>query len=316
MPPSKTSPVQLVCASCSATFRTRIRGRSTKCPHCGTGRYVRQSAQWEGPVTAETRHDYEQAALVSNRLPVWCSCACGHQWQSRARDSQRLRCPSCREGYVRVPHRTHTNTGPVPEGHLPPPPPPRITPRRAPAGPVWEPEDEWEPDESPRPSLADVLAGALAAFRSTPAPARAPVRRAAAPHPARSPRPTPQAAPNPPALPPIAPRTASAGAAVQPIDPQTLPEPEQRRRDYVCQIVGSLFHSLRVWYNQPLGLCEALDLTQPAELRRCPRTRTHAVRFQTSDAHADAFTCAAHTRPLAATADRAPYITATIYRLR
>ncbi|MFD5978310.1 hypothetical protein [Streptomyces bacillaris] len=197
---------------------------------------------------------------------------------------------------------------------------------------MWEsdddPDDEPEPYEPERPSLAawmrnggreDLarafppggarggLAGILAALGSRAPAAPAPARRAAAPRPAR------QAASNPPA---VLPTTPAGAAAVQPIDPQTLPERDLRRRDDVCQMVRSLGTPLLVWYNQPPGLCEALDTNQPKDRQRCRATATHAVRFQRDVTEADAYTCPAHTRPLAATADRAPYITATIYPLR
>ena len=81
-------------------------------------------------------------------------------------------------------------------------------------------------------------------------------------------------------------------------------------------MVRSLSPSLMVWYNQPPGLCEALDTTQPRDLQRCPRAATHAVRFRRDVTEADAFTCPEHTGPLAATADHAPYITTTVYRMR
>ncbi|WP_106971913.1 hypothetical protein [Streptomyces sp. NRRL WC-3774] len=277
-----------------------------------------------------------RAVEVATRPAVWVECRCGHEWQSLARDRMTIRCPECGTGQ-RVPYRTDANTGPSPEGYRPPPPPPRA-PRVRPA-PVWEPdddpEDEWEPDEPPRSSLADWmrsggrnelarafppggaprggLAGILAAFGArtpaapAPAPAPAPARRAAAPRPARP------AVPNPPALAPTAPAGA---ASVLPVDPQTLPEREQRRRDDVCQMVRSLGTSLLVWYNQPPGRCEALDTNQPSDRQRCPGIAAFAVRFRRDVTEADAFTCAAHARPLAATADRAPYITATVYRLR
>jgi hypothetical protein len=103
---------------------------------------------------------------------------------------------------------------------------------------------------------------------------------------------------------------------VQPVDPQTLPEREQRRRDDVCQMVRSLGTSLLVWYNQPPGACEALDTNQPREQQRCPVPAAFAVRFRRDVTEADAFTCPEHTRPLAALADRSPYVTATIYRMR
>ncbi|MER6611492.1 hypothetical protein ABT282_38010 [Streptomyces sp. NPDC000927] len=262
-------------------------------------------------MTPELSGAASRAVQVATRAAVWVECRCGHAWQSRARDRMTIRCPECGTGQ-RVPYRTPENTGPSPEGYLPPPPPPRAA--RVRPAPVWEPDDdadEWEPDEPPRSSLADALAGALAAFRRAPAPARvpapAPARRAAAPRPAR---PVP---PNPPAVLPTAPAGA---AAVQPVAPQTLPEREQRRRDDVCQMVRSLGTPLLVWYNQPPGRCEALDTNQPRDRQRCPGTATHAVRFRRDVTEADAYTCPAHTRPLAATADRAPYITATVYALR
>lgn len=103
---------------------------------------------------------------------------------------------------------------------------------------------------------------------------------------------------------------------VQAVDPQTLPEREQKRRDDVCQIVRSLGSSLLVWYNQPRGHCEVLDTNQPTDRQRCPGTATHAVRFLREVTEVDAYTCPEHARPLASTADRTPYITTTIYRLK
>ncbi|MFI7143155.1 hypothetical protein ACIBQ5_37360 [Streptomyces massasporeus] len=282
-------------------------------------------------MTPELSGAASRAVQVATRAAVWVECRCGHAWQSRARDRMTIRCPECGTGQ-RVPYRTPENTGPSPERYLPPPPPPR-TARVRPA-PVWEPdhdpEDEWESDEPERPSLAawmrnggrdelvrafppgsapGGLAGTLAALGGLAPAAPAPARRAAAPRPARPARP---AAPNPPAVLPTAP----AGAAVQPIDPQTLPEREQRRRDDVCQLARSLGASLIVWYNQPPGHCEALDMTQPRDRQRCPGTVTHAVRFRRDVTEADAYTCAAHARPLAAIADRAQYVSTAVYPLR
>lgn len=326
----RTVPVQIVCRSCAEPYRTTVRGGNTRCPHCRTSRHVRVDQEWEGPVTPDMSGAASRAVEVATRPAVWIECRCGHEWQSRARDRMTIRCPECGTGQ-RVPYRTHANTGPSPEGYRPPPPPraPRVRP-----APVWEPDDdpanEWEADEPERPSLAawmgaggrdqlarafppggaphGGLAGILAAFgaRTPAAPAPAPARRAAAPRPARP------AAPNPPAVLPTTP----AGTAVQPVDPQTLPEREQQRRDDVSRIARSLGTDLLVWYNQPTGLCEALDTNQPRERQRCPGTAAFAVRFRQDVTEADAFTCAAHARPLAALADRSPYITATIYRLR
>ncbi|MEV8435698.1 hypothetical protein [Streptomyces chartreusis] len=251
-----------------------------------------------------------RAVQAASRPPVWVECRCGHTWQSRAKDRMTIRCPDCGTGQ-RVPHRTPENTGPSPEGYLPPPPPPRAA--RARPAPVWEPDD----DEPERPSLARAfplgstprggLAGFLAALGGRAPAAPVPARRAAAPRPVR------QAVPNTPAVFPTVP----AGAAtVQPIDPQTLPERDLRRRDDVGQMVRSLGTSLLVWFNQPPGLCEALDTTQPRDAQRCRSTATHAVRFRRDVTEADAYTCPAHARPLASTADRTPYITATVYPLR
>jgi hypothetical protein len=81
-------------------------------------------------------------------------------------------------------------------------------------------------------------------------------------------------------------------------------------------MVRSLSSSLRVWYNLPPGYCEALDIDQPSDRQRCPGVAAFAVRFRNGTTEADAFTCAAHARPLAAIADRAEYISTTIYRLK
>src|SRR5690606_22588782 len=130
--------------------------------------------------------------------------------------------------------------------------------------------------------------------------------------------PRPPSAPRPaPATPRPAPAPAtSARATLHPVDPQTLPEREQRRRDDVCQMVRSLGSSLLVWYNSPPGACEALDTNQTSDRQRCPIPAAFAVRFRRDVTEADAFTCPEHTRPLAALADRSPYITATVYRMR
>ncbi|MFD7462974.1 MULTISPECIES: hypothetical protein [unclassified Streptomyces] len=262
--------------------------------------------EWEGPVTAELSAAASRAVRAAARPAVWVECRCGHTWQSRAKDRMTIRCPECGTGQ-RVPHRTHANTGPAPEGYLPPAPPPRAA--RVRPAPSWEPDDDpddWEPDEPPRSSLADSLASLLGAFR--------PVPDRPAPRPARLPRAAARPAVAPRATAPLP--TAPAGAVVQPVDPQTLPEREQQRRDDVSRIARSLGTSLLVWYNQPPGLCEALDTNQPREQQRCPASVAFAVRFRQDVTEADAFTCAAHARPLAALADRSPYITATIYRMR
>lgn len=326
----RTVPVQIVCRNCAEPYRTTVRGGNTRCPHCRTSRHVRVDQTWEGPITPDLTGAASRAVQASARAAVWVDCRCGHTWQSRAKDRMTIRCPECGTGQ-RVPYRTPENTGPSPEGYLPPPPPPRAA--RVRPAPVWEPDDdpddEPEPYEPERPSLAawmrnggreDLarafppggaprggLAGILAALGGRAPAAPAPARRAAAPRPAR------QVVPNPPA---VLPTTPAGAAAVQPIDPQALPERDLRRRDDVCQMVRSLGTPLLVWYNQPPGLCEALDTNQPKDGQRCRATATHAVRFRRDVTEADAYTCPAHTRPLAATADRAPYITATIYPLR
>lgn len=328
----RTVPVQIVCRNCAEPYRTTVRGGNTRCPHCRTSRHVRVDQQWEGPVTPDLSGAASRAVEVATRPAVWVECRCGHEWQSRARDRMTIRCPECGTGQ-RVPYRTHANTGAVPEGRLPRPALAPVWPRttRTRTAPAWEPDDgpddEPEPDEPPRSSLTDWmrnggreeltrafppggarsgLPGILAALGGRVPTAPAPARRAAARRPARP------AAPNPPAILP----TVQAGAAAGPIDPQTLPEPELRRRDDVCQIVRSLSAYLLVWHNQPSGHCEALDLNQPTDRRRCPGTAAFAVRFQNGATEVDAFTCAEHARPLASIADRAKYINTTIYRLK
>ncbi|MFG3072152.1 hypothetical protein [[Kitasatospora] papulosa] len=268
--------------------------------------------EWEGPVPSELSGAAARAVQAAARPAVWVECRCGHEWQSRARDRMTIKCPECGTGQ-RVPHRTHDNTGAVPEGHRPAPRPRAARGRPAP---VWEPredpEDEWEPEprEAPvrpflPPSAPGGLAAILAAFQNRSRPAPAPAAPAA-------PRPARPAVPNRPARVPAAP----AGAAVQPIDPQQLPAKELKRRDDVCQMARSLSAPVMVWYNQPPGLCEAMDTTQPRDRQRCPATATHAVQFERDVTVTHAFTCPAHTRPLAATADHSPYITATIRSVR
>jgi hypothetical protein len=95
-----------------------------------------------------------------------------------------------------------------------------------------------------------------------------------------------------------------------------LPEPERRRRNTVCQISRTLCAPLTVWFNQPPGLCEALDTTLPRDRQRCPAASTYAVRFLLDATEADAFTCAAHAGPLAATAHGSQYVRAVPYRTR
>ncbi|NEE35369.1 hypothetical protein G3M53_59375 [Streptomyces sp. SID7982] len=214
-----------------------------------------------------------------------------------------IRCPGCGTGQ-RVPHRTHDNTGAAPARTFPAP---RAAERRS--APAWgaetDPEDEWTPDEPEQPESAlGGLAAILAAIQSSvrPAPA-APARQVARP-----------IAPVRPAPAPATPVREIAG--VQPIDPQQLPERERRRRDDVCQIARSLSAPLMVWYNQPPGLCEAMDTTQPRDRQRCPATATHAVEFVRDVTVVHAFACAAHARPLALTADRSPYIAATVRAVR
>ncbi|MFE0778792.1 hypothetical protein [Streptomyces sp. NPDC058861] len=248
-----------------------------------------------------------------------------------------IRCPECGTGQ-RVPHRTHDNTAPRPEGRPVPAPKPRAVRRRP--EPRWEPE-EYEPDNTedqedehdgpmpltrwfenggredilrafaPRPAApstappAGGLAGILAALQgqgrtSVPRPAPRPAPATPAPRPA----PAPVAAPAPPVT------------GIQPIDPQTLPPKEVRRRDDVCQIARALSRSMMVWYNQPAGLCEALDTTQPTDRQRCPATASHVVRFRRDVTEADAYVCPAHARPLAETAAHSEFIHTTIYRRR
>ncbi|MCX4429454.1 hypothetical protein [Streptomyces mirabilis] len=255
-----------------------------------------------------------RAVQAASRPAVWVDCRCGHEWQSRAKDRMTIRCPECGTGQ-RVPYRTHANTGPSPERYRPPAPP-RAASVRRPAT-VWEPDDEWEAPEPARPSLpawprsGGGLAGILAAFATRTPAAPAPARRSAAPPPARPARP---AVPNPPAPLPALP----AGALVQPVDVPALGAREENRRTRACQMVRSVSvrGPLLLWYDQPIGLCEALDTTQPKDRQRCPGAATHAVRFRQDSTEADAYTCPAHARPLAALADHAVYVTAAIYPLR
>lgn len=333
----RTVPVQIVCRKCGNPYRTTVRGGNTRCKKCRTSRHVRLDQQWEGPVSHELTGAASKAEEVAARPPVWIQCSlCDHAWRSKARDRMTIRCPECGTGQ-RVPYRTPENTGPSPEGYLPPPPPPRAA--RVRPVPVWEPyddpDDEWEPEQE-RTTVAGALSGLLASLRR-PTPSIPP---RAAPRTARPARP---AAANRPAPPPAAPRPAVTGripspiparipggiprpiparnpaadqGGIAPVDVSQLPLREQVRRDRMSSLVRSLAGSLMVWHNAPPGLCEALDTTLPRGQQRCPRTVTHGVRFFQDATEVDVFTCGAHVGPMSALAFPTPYIKAVPYRVQ
>lgn len=299
----RTVPVQIECRNCGHYYRTTVRGGNTRCRECGTSRYVRQEQEWEGPVTPALSRAASRAEELADRLPVWMECGCGHEWQSRAKDRTSIHCPDCGIS-IRVPQRTHHNTGPRPEGeaYAPAPAPAwRSSPR------LEEPHDDWE-EEAPRPTLAAWWRSGgreeVHSLFGRPLPGARP-----APAPVRPPQPRPAPAP--------APVVRRASPAPAPVDPATLDRRDEERRDSVCQIVRSLPGTdLMVWYNRPLGFCEALDTREPKERQECPGVATHAVRFTQGVTVTHAYSCPAHAQPLARLADRSTYITATIHPLR
>lgn len=131
-----TRPAAVIKCVCGHTYRTRVRAASTRCPSCRTPRYV--------PASVPGR-----SALPGT--PCYCP-ACGHGWNSRAKDGGRVRCPACGHG-VRV-HRPTSSARPTTtRGRSRPP----------------EPDDDWSLDQAdpppPRPP-------------KTPARRRAPRRKA------------------------------------------------------------------------------------------------------------------------------------------
>lgn len=278
----------------------------------------------------------------STRPPVTVDCyACGHEWGTRAREGSTVRCPSCKHPR-RVPTGARDRIDPgAPRVY-------REEPAERPA-----PRD-YRPAESGR-GLLGSLAGLFRAgapddsrridclhcshrWRTTAAPGnsiRCPkcrrprrVPTTDRPAPARTTQAPAAAAPRPAHLAPVLPLRAPSrppaalpapgGPRPGPIDPQTLTRAEQDRRDSVCQVVRSLSvgFGLLVWYNQPPGYCEALDTNRLPEEQRCPHRATHAVRYTQGATDTHAFACTQHTGPLAALAQRSPYVTATVHPLR
>lgn len=320
----KTVPVQVVCRKCSHPYRTRVRGGNSRCPECATSRYVRKDQEWEGPVPSTLAGAASRAESVAGRLPVWCECRCGHEWQSQAKDRTTLHCPECGTG-VRVPHRTHDNTAPTPPG--PWPAPERAIRRQAPPppdrAPAWTPPPTPPaPPAPPRPTSSSSipstppggLLGLLSGILGTSVPPPAP------PTPARS----RQVPPTRPVVPPRSrqvPQRSRAGSASTtagvPQVPLQDPVQDQKRRERACQIVRSLGGSLLVWYDgTPPGWCEVLDTEQPRDRQRCPGTATRAVLFYNPPAaEVMAYACARHAEPLRSMADHTPYVEATVHPL-
>lgn len=279
----RTAHVQVVCRTCEHPYLTRVRGGNTRCPKCSTSRYVRQDQEWEGPVTPDRIGYASRAQAVAARPPVWCDCPFGHEWQSRAKDRESIRCPSCRTK-VRVPHRTHANTRPAADRYAVPPPPPVGRRQEVP-----EPRPVWTPTPQPAPVPGRLLPGLLRP--PAPAPAAAPPR-AATPAPSAPVRPAPHVA-------------------------TRERDRDRRRRDAVCSMVRSLGGHLLVWYDQPPGACEVLDTSLRTEDQRCPATAARAVVFRsTLHQEAAAYACIRHAEPLAATADRGTEIAASVTFLR
>lgn len=289
----RTVPVQVVCRSCGNAFRTTVRGGNTRCRQCGTSRYVRTAQEWEGP--ADTMPAAADRAAAVNRLaPVWVACRCGHDWQSRARDHVTIRCPSCRTA-CRVPRRRWENTQAQPRAIPPtfaasPPPPAR---RREPDRPPAPPAPRFTAPAAPVAGgglleLLRSLAASGPRRPASPSPTPPPLVRSAAPRRPAPPSPAPAAAgPN---------GTVLAHLAAIARDPQR----DERRRQSMCALVGGMDRQLMVWFDQPRGSCEVLDIALRPEERRCPAAVEFAVVTQTAMygiTYANA--CRAHARQLA-----------------
>lgn len=317
--------VNVVCDVCGRTVTTRVSGNTTRCP--------KRSGGCGNPITVPTG---------STRPAVTVDCyECGHQWGTRAREGSTVRCPGCRHPR-RVPTGSRDRIDPgAPRVYRDDAPeraaPSRTAHRESGRGLLGSLADLFRagaPDGSRRIECLHCGHG----WRTTAAPGnsiRCPecrrMRRVptgpARPAPARTQAPetaTPRPAPLAPALPFLAPSRpptavpAPGGHRPGPIDPQTLPQAEQTRRDRVCQTVRALSGGtgLLVWYNQPPGACEALDTGQLPEAQRCPHRATHAVRYVEGANSTHAYACTGHAGHLAALAQRSPHITATVHPIR
>lgn len=317
--------VTVVCDVCGRSVTTRVSGNTTRCPKrrggCGN------------PITVPTG---------STRPPVKVDCyECGHQWGTRAREGTTVRCPECRHPR-RVPTGARDRIDPgaprvyrddAPERATPSRPAPRESGRGL-LGSLADLFRAGAPDGSRRIECLHCGHG----WRTTAAPGnsiRCPkcrrmrrVPTTTRPAPARTTQAPAAATPRPatggtlarhlaPARPPAA-LPAPGGPRPGPIDPQTLTRAEQDRRDSVCQVVRSLSvgSGLLVWYNQPPGACEALDTNRVTDEQRCPHRATHAVRYVQGATDTHAYACTQHTGPLAALAQRSPYVTATVHPIR
>ncbi|WP_371584534.1 hypothetical protein [Streptomyces sp. NBC_01314] len=270
------------------------------------------------------------------RPPVAVACyGCGHRWNTRAREGGTVRCPECSHPR-RVPTGCRDRIDPgAPRVYREEAPPPK---RPAPAredgpGLLSSLASLFRPAAAPPGRVIGCL-HCPARWRTTAAPGNSvrcpdcgksrriptgPARRATAT------RTAPATAASRPALPSLAaplitparPALAPAGPR-GPIDPQTLPLREQNRRDRACQTVRSLAAGtgLYAWYNQPPGACEALDSNQLPDEQRCPHRASHAVRYAQGGTDTHVYACTEHARRLAALADRAEYVTATVHPLR
>lgn len=335
----RTVPVQIVCRKCGNPFRTTVRGGNTRCPHCKASRHVRLNQEWEGPIPASLSAAEARAQEVARRPPVWLECLhCDHEWQSQAKDQTVLHCPSCHAG-KRVPRRTAENTGAVPPSRMPlsRPSPAEYRPepsRRLRAAPAELYGDDYEEEEQTAPlglfqalgrasrplgppTAPGALGGLFGALFGRPAAPAAP--RAPESSQVLSPAPLPAPAPPvrmpTPARSPAGPPRTTRGPAPDPVAVSTLPAAEVKRRDTVCQIVRATgATAVLVWYNQPPGVCEVLDASQPRDKQRCPERAAYAVRFVMGDSEGHAYACAAHVGLLASVAEGAEYVSATIHR--
>jgi Zn finger protein HypA/HybF involved in hydrogenase expression len=168
---AKSVPVQLICRGCNSAFRTRVRGGSTSCPHCGRDRYVRQGQgqEWEGPVGGLVGAASHPALT---RAPVECRCsACGRRWESRAASSASVRCPGCRHS-CRVPVRASERAPGRPRSSRAAP----LSPQRAPQAPRRPAPREWP--VLPGPGRPAHLSATGPAPAPSPAPRPAPAASA------------------------------------------------------------------------------------------------------------------------------------------
>jgi DNA-directed RNA polymerase subunit RPC12/RpoP len=168
---SKSVSLQLVCRGCGKSFRTTLRGNTTRCPHCHAPRHVPINQDWEGSKASPA-----SSAPALSRDPVEVACGfCGHTWQSWAASGQSVRCPKCHHSR-RVPARSKARQAPTRQA------PGRTTPVKQ--APIRQVQAKRPAKQSAKQSLKQAFKQSIT-HPQTRQPSRQPIRQSPARQPVR-----------------------------------------------------------------------------------------------------------------------------------